>query len=424
MRIVGITSGASAPEELVKRLVQFFRDRGTDDVQELEVIQRGHPLHAPQGDPAGARGQRLSCRPWSSRTCTSVQVSGRAALEDPDDRAQSLREDLRRRSGWFCSGDVIELRQGPIQDALAAASRILPQLVAGLGEGREVVLLMGNHDHQLRVHSEALGQVEWMLSHNGDRRQDRVPGRLAARRRLRRSRALPRPAHDDAGLRARRRRCDGAVSEAAAVRDVADQRLRAPAGADLRLDVRDLPDQRARDRRRRRRRVGAGAEADPRVARAPRDSRCRPACARCSGVADLARLGPFSPDLSPVMLRRSSLIAYGGGARHARPAAGLRALRPHPPRRPAARRRPLRVDHPVRASSCSTPAAGSTSRRPSCPRSRRTTPTGRGFAVELDDDGPPRLVNLLDAESESPPLHRMREAKPLPATVSFPRHTH
>ena len=39
MRIVGITSGASAPEELVKRLVQFFRDRGTDDVQELEVIR-------------------------------------------------------------------------------------------------------------------------------------------------------------------------------------------------------------------------------------------------------------------------------------------------------------------------------------------------------------------------------------------------
>ena len=39
MRVVGITSGASAPEELVKRLVQFFRERGTDDVQELEVIQ-------------------------------------------------------------------------------------------------------------------------------------------------------------------------------------------------------------------------------------------------------------------------------------------------------------------------------------------------------------------------------------------------
>ena len=38
-RTVGITSGASAPEELVTRLVDFFRARGTEDVSELEVIQ-------------------------------------------------------------------------------------------------------------------------------------------------------------------------------------------------------------------------------------------------------------------------------------------------------------------------------------------------------------------------------------------------
>ncbi|MGZ4312497.1 MAG: 4-hydroxy-3-methylbut-2-enyl diphosphate reductase [Solirubrobacteraceae bacterium] len=38
-RVVGITSGASAPEELVQRLVQFFRDRGTAEVRELEVVQ-------------------------------------------------------------------------------------------------------------------------------------------------------------------------------------------------------------------------------------------------------------------------------------------------------------------------------------------------------------------------------------------------
>ncbi|HEY3726898.1 MAG TPA: 4-hydroxy-3-methylbut-2-enyl diphosphate reductase [Solirubrobacteraceae bacterium] len=37
-RVVGITSGASAPEELVQRLVDFFRRRGTEDVQELEVV--------------------------------------------------------------------------------------------------------------------------------------------------------------------------------------------------------------------------------------------------------------------------------------------------------------------------------------------------------------------------------------------------
>jgi 4-hydroxy-3-methylbut-2-enyl diphosphate reductase len=38
-RVVGITSGASAPEELVERLVDFFRERGTTDVSELEVVR-------------------------------------------------------------------------------------------------------------------------------------------------------------------------------------------------------------------------------------------------------------------------------------------------------------------------------------------------------------------------------------------------
>jgi 4-hydroxy-3-methylbut-2-enyl diphosphate reductase len=37
-RVVGITSGASAPEELVQRLVEYFRNRGTQDVRELEVV--------------------------------------------------------------------------------------------------------------------------------------------------------------------------------------------------------------------------------------------------------------------------------------------------------------------------------------------------------------------------------------------------
>jgi 4-hydroxy-3-methylbut-2-en-1-yl diphosphate reductase len=37
-RVVGITSGASAPEELVQRLVEFFRLRGTTEVRELEVV--------------------------------------------------------------------------------------------------------------------------------------------------------------------------------------------------------------------------------------------------------------------------------------------------------------------------------------------------------------------------------------------------
>ncbi|MGZ6705727.1 MAG: 4-hydroxy-3-methylbut-2-enyl diphosphate reductase [Solirubrobacteraceae bacterium] len=38
-RVVGISSGASAPEELVQRLVAFFRARGTEDVEEFQVVQ-------------------------------------------------------------------------------------------------------------------------------------------------------------------------------------------------------------------------------------------------------------------------------------------------------------------------------------------------------------------------------------------------
>jgi 4-hydroxy-3-methylbut-2-enyl diphosphate reductase len=38
-RVVGISSGASAPEELVQRLIDFFRARGTREVAEFEVLR-------------------------------------------------------------------------------------------------------------------------------------------------------------------------------------------------------------------------------------------------------------------------------------------------------------------------------------------------------------------------------------------------
>ncbi|WP_205697503.1 4-hydroxy-3-methylbut-2-enyl diphosphate reductase [Conexibacter sp. SYSU D00693] len=39
VRTVGITSGASAPDELVQRLVGWFRERGVSDVEEFQVLQ-------------------------------------------------------------------------------------------------------------------------------------------------------------------------------------------------------------------------------------------------------------------------------------------------------------------------------------------------------------------------------------------------
>ncbi len=38
-RVVGISSGASAPEELVQRLIEFFKSRGTKHIEEFQVIR-------------------------------------------------------------------------------------------------------------------------------------------------------------------------------------------------------------------------------------------------------------------------------------------------------------------------------------------------------------------------------------------------
>jgi hypothetical protein len=46
-------------------------------------------------------------------------------------------------------GDVLELRHGPLREALGAADRVLRAIGAALGGGREVVIVPGNHDHRL-----------------------------------------------------------------------------------------------------------------------------------------------------------------------------------------------------------------------------------------------------------------------------------
>ena len=46
-------------------------------------------------------------------------------------------------------GDVLELRHGPLRDALAGAEPVLRELGDALGGDREVVIVPGNHDHLL-----------------------------------------------------------------------------------------------------------------------------------------------------------------------------------------------------------------------------------------------------------------------------------
>jgi hypothetical protein len=46
-------------------------------------------------------------------------------------------------------GDTLELRHGPMREALAAAAPVLSEMSAALGPGREVMVVPGNHDHGL-----------------------------------------------------------------------------------------------------------------------------------------------------------------------------------------------------------------------------------------------------------------------------------
>lgn len=73
---------------------------------------------------------------------------GRAALDD-DAVVATLASAFAAADRVVLLGDVIEMRQRPVRDALAAASRVLPRLVEGMGGDSEVVVLAGNHDHQL-----------------------------------------------------------------------------------------------------------------------------------------------------------------------------------------------------------------------------------------------------------------------------------
>ena len=76
-RVVGITSGASAPEELVQRLVAFFRARGTEQVEEFEVVQEDVRFMLPKTIRqalAAAVGVSLSDHARANREAWGVQA--------------------------------------------------------------------------------------------------------------------------------------------------------------------------------------------------------------------------------------------------------------------------------------------------------------------------------------------------------------
>ena len=143
-RVVGITSGASAPESLVQRLVEFFRARGTTDVQELEVVQEDVRFMLPkvirQAVAAGSGVKRRRQAPPTipSRTLVISDLhlgaptagAGRAAPASRE-RAALVGAPRREFDRLVLLGDTLELRHGPVRDALAAAAPVLRELGRG-----------------------------------------------------------------------------------------------------------------------------------------------------------------------------------------------------------------------------------------------------------------------------------------------------
>ena len=77
-RVVGISSGASAPDDLVQDLLSFFRARGVQDISEVHVVREDVRFDAAEADPRGRRGRVLSL------------------VDTPSPRDGSVRNDLRK----------------------------------------------------------------------------------------------------------------------------------------------------------------------------------------------------------------------------------------------------------------------------------------------------------------------------------------
>jgi Calcineurin-like phosphoesterase len=74
--------------------------------------------------------------------------TGRDVLRREHER-RALTERLDGFDRLVLLGDLLELRQGPVHEALSAAAPALRELGQALGPDREVIVVAGNHDHHL-----------------------------------------------------------------------------------------------------------------------------------------------------------------------------------------------------------------------------------------------------------------------------------
>ena len=170
-RVVGISSGASAPENLVQELVQLFRDRGVSDISEFHVIREDVRFMLPktirEAAAVGEATERSAAPVW--RRSDGPPDASRSACGDA--HADPLRPASRRRVrrstccaarscarrcssaletsiGWSCSAtcsSCVTVRRARRSRRRGRSSRTL----GGALGGRELVLVAGNHDHAL-----------------------------------------------------------------------------------------------------------------------------------------------------------------------------------------------------------------------------------------------------------------------------------
>ena len=122
-RVVGISSGASAPEELVQRLVDFFRARGTEDISEFEVLREDVRFMLPKvirqasaGAPARVEVLRGSSGPRSDghagHPCPAYRASPSSGVLDRSHARSSSPCSSSRGGGRRISGRSPSSRSG------------------------------------------------------------------------------------------------------------------------------------------------------------------------------------------------------------------------------------------------------------------------------------------------------------------------
>jgi hypothetical protein len=255
-------------------------------------------------------------------------------------------------------------------------------------------MVFGNHDHQLQLQQEALSQIEWMLSQHGASVRFEYPGLwlrddVYAQHGHYLDRHTTTPAFERVAAGAMARFLKLPFSEMTEANDY--ERLLAPVYAWMfaisQTSKREID---AAD--------GGGSARALQLIRESRGGQALAVQAGLRGVlgaANVAGLGPLSPDLSPVALRRSSLVAYGE-------VLSVLKLRPHYALFGHSHRAgPLAADDRsewITASGVQLLNTGCWVHESTAFMSEEPldNPYRPGFAVELDDDGPPRLVNLLD----------------------------